>query len=197
MDEKNERYQAVGGCLVDWKEKRVLKGFGDNIVIPDGVEKIDEYAFNLCERAKEFVIPASVKEIGYMAFASTGAKKIKFLGVPERMEIGAFILNQALEEIVIPENEKYAFVNGCLMDKQTGTVFSATVNAQIPDGTKAITRGTFACLMMKRDILVPDSVESVEKLAFGPIFGKKVLVKKGSSAITALKKAEVDYTEID
>ncbi len=197
VDERNERYQSVGGCLVDWQEKRVLKGFGGNIVIPNGVEKIDEYAFNLCENAKEFVIPASVKEIGYMAFAGTGAKKITFLGVPEYIEIGSFVLNHELEEIVIPENEKYAFVNGCFMDKQTKTVFSATVNAHIPDGTKSIARGTFACLMMKNDILVPDSVENVEQLAFGPLFGAKVLVKKGSPAIKALKKAEVDYTEID
>lgn len=168
-----------------------------DIIIPDGVEKIAPYAFNLCERVKEFVISASVKEVGYMAFAGTGAKRVEFLGVPKHIEIGAFVLNQDLEEIVIPENEKYAFIDGCFMDKQTKTVFSATVNAQIPDGTKAITRGTFACLMMKNDILVPDSVESVEKLAFGPIFGKKVLVKKGSPAIKALQQAEVDYTEID
>lgn len=168
-----------------------------DIIIPDGVEKIAPYAFNLCENAKAFVIPASVKEIGYMAFAGTGAKRVEFLGVPEHIEIGSFVLNQELEEIVIPENEKYAFIDGCFMDKQTMTVFSATVNAQIPEGTKAITRGTFACLMMQRDILVPDSVENVDKLAFGPMFGKKVLVKSGSPAMKALQQAEVDYTEMD
>lgn len=168
-----------------------------DIIIPDGVEKIAPYAFNLCERAKAFVIPTSVKEIGYMAFAGTGAKRVEFLGVPEHIEIGSFVLNQELEEIVIPENEKYAFIDGCFMDKQTMTVFSATVNAQIPDGTKTITRGTFACLMMKRDILVPDSMENVDKLAFGPMFGKRVLVKKGSPAMKALQQADVDYTEMD
>ena len=168
-----------------------------DIIIPDGVEKIAPYAFNLCENAKAFVISTSVKEIGYMAFAGTGAKRVEFLGVPEHIEIGSFVLNQELEEIVIPENEKYAFIDGCFMDKQTMTVFSATVNAQIPEGTKAITRGTFACLMMKSDILVPDSMENVDKLAFGPIFGKKVLVKKGSSAMKALQEAEADYTEMD
>lgn len=86
----------------------VLKQFtskGKKAVIPDGVTKIDDYAFSNCDSLTEIIIPDSVTSIGSSAFSGCAA----------------------LTSITIPESVKEVFnelFDGCVNLKQiniTGT----------------------------------------------------------------------------
>ena len=67
----NKTYKSTGNCLIDVKEKTLIRGCGASIIPSDGsVTSIGNYAFNGCEGMIEITIPASIKKIGLYAFDS-------------------------------------------------------------------------------------------------------------------------------
>ncbi|MEG1288582.1 MAG: leucine-rich repeat protein, partial [Bacilli bacterium] len=93
----------LGGYPVKIIDKYAFKGKNlVNVTIPEGVEKIafEVFASNLLEEA---IIPASVNDIGNMAFNANDLKIVSFKGdVPPKFGINVFDFNLHLVNICIP-----------------------------------------------------------------------------------------------
>jgi len=77
------------------------------VVLPDGLEIIQNYSFGHCESLKSIKLPSSIKELGFEAFNSCYA--LENINIPEgTQEIGynAFRLCQALTSLDLPQSLK-------------------------------------------------------------------------------------------
>ena len=89
-------------------EDGILTGYNGNdteIVIPDGVTKIDGYVFSSNDSLESVVIPDSVTEIGFSAFECCGSLTTVKLGKSLKViSDSAFYECLALETITISSN---------------------------------------------------------------------------------------------
>ena len=94
----------------------------ESIIVPNGVTTIGNYAFAGSYVLKEIVLPQGILEIGKGAFKSCG--KLESITIPEgALSIGdeAFAFCSSLKELAIPESVEYLGKNvflGCPVGKQ-------------------------------------------------------------------------------
>lgn len=84
--------------LFDWAQL-------DEIVIPDGVKDLGDWAFHMCSGITDITIPDSVISIGYSAFSR--CYNLKRITIPDSMIcIGRFAFQECscLRAITIPSN---------------------------------------------------------------------------------------------
>lgn len=120
----------------------------ENIVfLGNNLKKVGTNAFRLCKGLKSVSFPASVNSI------SIGTTSI-FYNCP------------ALENITVAEgNAVYKAENGCLIERETNTLLTGTVNAIIPDTVTSIAGLAFAGRNIE-SVNIPASVESIGRFAF-------------------------------
>ena len=159
--------------------------------IPNGVIKIDDYAFANCQNLKNIVIPSSVDTIGEAAFMTSGLNSVdipegvttigkdSFTGsniskvtIPSSVtKIGsyAFAICPRVQELQVSlDNANYSSMDGVLFNKDK------TILKQYPIGNE------------EENYEVPNSVELIEKHAFS--FNEKL------NAITILDNVKnIDY----
>lgn len=104
----------IDGAKVVGLENKSLKGSSSlkELIIPDSVEVIGNYAAMYCDNLEKVTIGKNVKHIGISAFEGsqentyTGKSKLKtviFNGAPKTISEKAFYFCSALTEIVLPE----------------------------------------------------------------------------------------------
>lgn len=104
VDDANTKYCSIDGILYSKDKKTLLKcprGYEGKIIIPDGVEVIDDMAFYLCYKITEATIPDSVIELGDNAFY--GCEALERVSMPsyiETMGVGVFYRCNALKDII-------------------------------------------------------------------------------------------------
>ena len=129
-----------------------------SVIIHEGVKKIWEVAFEGCSSLKKIVLPASLELIDGTAFVCA---------------------SQSLEEIVLDEkNEKFILVDGCLIEKESGTLVLKCADAKIPDdgSIKIIGSGVFSGHDEVTEIKIPASVEQIGAYAFNNCVNLKTAV---------------------
>ena len=131
-----------------------------DIVIPNSVTNIGDYAFSGCRSLTDIVIPDSVTNIGDCAFWNS--RSLTDIVIPNSVtSIGdnAFEYCESLTDIVIPDSVtsigKWAF-EGC----------SSLSSVVIPDSVTSIGNHAFAYCESLTDIVIPDSVTSIGDNAF-------------------------------
>ena len=159
--------------------------------IEEGIQAISSYKYQNNEIITKVYIPSSVKSIGEGAFnGCVNLKTIEFIGESELIEIKSNAFNDCkqLRNIELPNSinriEADAF-SGCnsLQYKEFGnalylgnssnqyltvikSIDKEIIFANIYDGTKVISeRAFFGCNNLKQ-VLIPDSVESIGSEAF-------------------------------
>lgn len=137
----------------------------ENVVIPDGITKIADKAFSLCEELKTITIPNSVTSIGESAFHK--CKVLKNVTIPGSVtSIGdwAFEYCSSLTSITIPNSVtsmgEYAFYY----------CYSLT-SVEIGGGVTSIREGAFSDCRSLTSIAIPNSVTSIEMGAFAGCSG--------------------------
>lgn len=130
----------------------------DEVKIPNTVKKIENAAFSFSEISK-LHIPASVEEIGYVAFSVCGN----------------------LKTITVDDNNKYFSVyNNCLYNKdKTEIILCAIGNSgsmKIADNCTTIDAGAFIYCVNLKSIDIPESVTTIGEGAFSVCTGIKELV---------------------
>ena len=178
-----------------------------SVVIPEGVTKIGENAFNKCESLKSVMIPESVREIGKCAFhycealesvvipkgvtaigncAFANCSKLKAVVIPEGVtEISycAFEKCSALEQVTIPESITSivdAAFNNC----------SSLKSVVIPNGVKQIESWTFKNCASLEQVTIPEGVVQIGMEAFCCCSSLKSIVLPNS--LTAIGEQAFD-----
>ena len=120
VSDTNERYAVKDGVLFS-KDMKTLIAYpcrDDSeksvYTVPDGVEVIAPHAFDTAWSLTEIILPDTVKEIGEYAFYQSGLKKIKLPDPVKTIKEGTFTYCQSLESVDLGKVEKieaHAFQN--------------------------------------------------------------------------------------
>ena len=78
-----------------------------NIVIPEGIERIDNYAFSSCPYLKSVTISEGVKEIGWAAFEKATLETVNIPSSVKRIETYAFNECRELKDVTISEGVEH------------------------------------------------------------------------------------------
>ena len=135
-------------------------GPGGDVVIPEGVTCIGEYAFFNCCNMTNITIPDSVARIGEFAFAQcAGLKNITIPGTVLKIGRGAFTGCGNLEKATLSEG-----INA--IERDAFYECSSLAQLVIPKSVEIIAGGAFAnCKSLVRTV-IPDSSVSIESGAF-------------------------------
>ncbi len=136
------------------------KGKGGDVVIPDSVTSIGNYAFAWCESLTSITIPDSVTSIGYWAFEN--CTSLKSITIPDGVtSIGDFAFYDctSLTSITIPDSVT------SIGSRAFARCYSIT-SITIPDSVTSIGDWTFFGCKSLTSITIPDSVTSIGIGAF-------------------------------
>lgn len=172
--EVQERPIIINNQLLDYS------GASGDVVIPDGITKIGDYAFRNCPGLTSVTIPDSVTEIGGLAFEI--CTSLTEVTIPENVEsigYGAFSNCSGLADIKLPDSLTYiggnafygtpwlaeqaqpVIINGMLVDYS-----SASGDVIIPDGVTLICGNAFSNCTDLIGVIIPNSVTSIDYGAF-------------------------------
>ena len=146
-----------------------------DLIIPNTVDSIHDYAFSDCSSLTSVTIPNSITSIGFEAFAGcksltktnyigdiAGWCKIKFGGFganPMNYSHNFYINDQEIKDLVIPNTvgsiHNYAFYN----------CFSLT-SITLPNSVTSIGNSAFCGCFYLTSITIPNSVTSIGNYAF-------------------------------
>jgi hypothetical protein len=175
-------------------------GKGGNVVIPDNVTYIGEYAFDGCEDLTELIISDQVKDIAYTAFwncdnleyikIGAGLAKISKYGL-----IGDCHKFKRFE--VCEENEKFKAVDGNLYTKEDDLLYYAIGKKEesftVPCGVRNI--GPFAFFSCKylKSVIIPEGVKKIGQSAFEFVELNEIILPKSINEIgeSAIEKGTV------
>ncbi len=121
-----------------------------NLVIPEGISKINPYAFYNCSSLTGIKIPESLKEIGYSAFS--GCSNLSLVAITNLNDWCNIIFDSLTSNPLYYANVLY--VNG-----------EKTINLVIPDEISEIKKYSF-CGGFFESLTIPNCVTSVGKSAF-------------------------------
>ena len=153
----------------------------NNSTIPEGVERIDDYAFYDFNGLESVTLPSTLKEIGGLAFCNTGLNSIEIPASIVSLGESAFNGCESLRKAVLPNTltsipaslfifcKSLAEVNipngvesiGDMAFRRCG--FSAI---EIPTSVKTIGEAAFQGCVNMETITIPSSVTSISGRAF-------------------------------
>ena len=147
----------------------------EDLIIPDGVESICDFAFYDGDSIKSVTVPASVKYIGEDAFYCRNISRVNITEIASWLEIEfennysdplyygkgtakLYLNGELLEDLVIPDGVEnirdYAFYN-------CDSIKSVTISNTV----KHIGEEAFSCPNLT-SVTIPDSVKSIGEYAF-------------------------------
>lgn len=121
----------------------------EKIIIPEGIERIQNGAFSGCSNLKHIVLPSTLLEIG------TGAKRTAY---GYSFFDGAFC-NCPIEEINLPSSLNY-------LGAKTFQNCSSLKKIDIPNHVSSILESTFSGCHALKVVCFPDDIKSICKDAF-------------------------------
>ncbi len=132
-----------------------------NLVIPDGVKSISDYAFDNCTQITDVSIPDSVVTIGARAFAyCSGLREINIPNSVTSIGISAFDCCK-ITSVSFGESSKLESIGDYAFQLCT-----SLTNIAIPNGTKNIGDCAFLICTSLTSITIPDSVTNIGRAAF-------------------------------
>jgi hypothetical protein len=172
-------FKIKNGILISYQEEAGIY----NVIVPDGITEIDDYAFSGCESLTSITLPNSITAIGDNAF--WGCESLTSITLPDSLTaIGdcAFLGCSGLTSINLPDSitaiDDYAF-SGCksltsitLPDSITtigDCVFegcSGLTSINLPDSLTAIGKWAFSGCTGLTSITLPDSLTAIGDCAF-------------------------------
>lgn len=142
------------------------------ITIPEGIETLEDYAFNHCNLDGVIYIPASVKSIGASAFYPI-------------LYIDAFVVDAA--------NRVYDSRDNCnsIIETATNTLLYGSCTSVIPRSVTSIAPAAFMGAEIK-SLTIPESVTSIGEAAFVHTKIEEIVIPEG---VTVLNRYLFQYCE--
>ena len=183
---KGENYVIGRGAFM-WDEN--IK----EVVIPEGITGIGNFAFEHCYSLIKVTLPCGLKTIGNLSFSGCNLEDIVIPNTVESIGEIAFYSNHAMTSLYIPQSVRYigpgafggtpALVsitvdernsvydsrNNCnaIMETATNKLIAGCCNTSIPDGTTSICCAAFSSVSFENpNIVLPNTVETLEAHAF-------------------------------
>lgn len=131
------------------------EGKENDVVIPDCVTEIDQWAFERCWSIEKIAFPAGVTRVNALDFDEC----------------------TSLADITVDsKNPKYRSENNCLIEKETNTLVLGGSNSIIPIGITSIGEFAFRNRQKLKNVTIPDGVISIGEHAFRGCYGIESIV---------------------
>lgn len=192
IDPANKKYKMVGSCLISNGNALVLDlGEGNipanagiqtiltnayyqsnisEIVIPEGVTKIDIGAFKGCIKLEKVTLPESLTTLGNAVFNEcTSLKEIFIPKNVSKIGINPFSNCSSLVSIKVdPENKTHTSSENCLIDIAKKSVISGCSTSIIPSDGSVTTIGqaSFSGISNIKNIELNNHITKIESGAF-------------------------------
>lgn len=142
------------------------------LVIPDSICNLEEYAFMGCNNLSKIILPTTLKTIPDYAFYQ--CESLKEINFSENIiDIGyrIFDICESLQRINVDiNNKKYKSIDGVLYDKDNFQLIKYPGGRSdkifyVAQNTKSISKEAFDSTKIN-EIILPSSVETIEEFAF-------------------------------
>lgn len=121
-----------------------------NIIVPDFIQYIDDYAFKGMKNLQSITLPQNVVSIGKGAFDDCAITKINIPAKVETIGENAFASCQNLKEIIVDElNNNFCSIDGVLYNKEVSKLICFPYNKQlaeyrVPSSLKELGQNAFS-----------------------------------------------------
>lgn len=142
----------------------------EEIILPDSIKKIDDYAFEDCYGLEWIDIPEGVTSLGYRILLHCySLEVIRIPASVSEMNGNPFGWSRA-KVVLSPNNPNYEIIDGVLFDKRSRSLVAVLDDTGkesyvIPEGTTEICAGAFSNCGFKQ-ITISESVTVIGKDAF-------------------------------
>ena len=169
VDENNANYKSANGLLLSKDGTILINGVNGEVAIPDGVMRIDQFAFEGLSGLTSVTMPNSVTDIGVNAFWSCSSlTSVMISSSVTNIHSSTFGYCGGLMSIVVDEgNATYKSVNGLLLSKD-GILLIHGVNADvvIPNDVTTIGDYAFSNCNGLTNVTISSSVTNIGYRAF-------------------------------
>ena len=180
----SDRFIINNEMLIDLYEKRLISYFGKGkeVVIPEIVTKIGNYAFYDCDSIERIIIPHKIKSIGDYAFSHSSLQSFCITESIEHIGKNPFEACGVVEELmpwedptkrpsvnITSNSGRFIVVKGMIIDKMQNKLIAYFENesmVSIPDDVTTICDSAFSGCISVEQITIPDSVTSIGDSAF-------------------------------
>lgn len=160
--EGNTEYKSAEGQLLSADGKHLIAGAvsGNPVIVPEGVEDIDAYAFFKLTKIKGVKLPSSARTIGQSAFyGCSGITEFDFGDGIEVIGTQAFQLCSKLTEVKLPASMRE-------IGMQAFTSCNMLSTLELNEGLVSIGAKAFMTLPMLKKVVIPGTLETMEDAAF-------------------------------
>ena len=192
------------------------------IVFPETLKAIGNYAFENCDKLRALDLPASLERIGAGAFGvdhtfeiGSDEEEEPVLGTvtfgPNLRSVGkeAFRQRKVVSFAVDPGNETFSAVNGMLASRAGDVLILCPMeiggSVVVPEGVVGISSGIFADLPSDSTFVLPDSLTRITVDSFpagrdenfNSVYELLIYCTKGSAAETFAAKNKLPYELVE
>lgn len=109
----------------------------------------------------------------------------------------AFFGCTALESITVSEeNEKYTYLEGSVVEKQSGVLILATKNTKIVEGVSEIASYAFYNVAIADTLVIPNTVATIQENAFEGLKCNRVEIEFSGSSLPRFAFKNATFTEL-
>ncbi len=149
-----EDFQISGKGIVKYTGQEKV------VVVPEGIQDIEDRSFYFCDFIEKIILPDSVKRIGTQAFGECAA--LREIHLPKNLTVighEAFDGCRSLTEIVMPDTVQF-------LGRRSFAKCSGLKRAVISRGLRTLSRGTFFACVNLKELTLPETITGVDEEVF-------------------------------
>lgn len=171
LSAENENYYVEGNCLISRDENVLLAGCNNSVMpVEDSVKIIEAYSFTGLEELDNIVIPEGVETINENAFAwCSGIESVLLPKSLTYFSVTCFNFCDSLTTLNVAEgNKTFVSEGNCIINLDKNEVVLGCNGSQIPHKRNIQSIGSRAFYSCRKlnTLTIPDSVERINSGAF-------------------------------